>query len=117
MLLIEPSPARRHRLAAALRDAGHTVVAVGNLAEIERWPSGEIVVTEGSRFTPWWKHVGASHVIVLASTPAEGQDACRRGASAWVPRTVGPAGLLAMLTAFGELPDTSKATLRRAVAQ
>jgi hypothetical protein len=103
-LLIESNPVQRQLLAETLRSAGLNVVAVGGLCEIERWPTGAMVVTESSRFSPWWKHVGASVVVVLADTPGVGIDACRRGATAWVPRTPRPAALLAALAGLRALP-------------
>ena len=94
MLLIESDPDRRSRLAAALRSTGMPVIDVAHLAEVERWPSGDVVVTQAQSFTPLWKHVGASHVVVLADTPAEGIEACDAGATTWMPRTCEPTTLL-----------------------
>jgi DNA-binding NtrC family response regulator len=90
VLLIEADTERRARLATALAASGLTVIAVASIAEIERWPEGEVVVTDGERFTPWWMQVGARHVVVLADTAQQGVDACRRGASAWLPRSCSP---------------------------
>jgi hypothetical protein len=100
LLLVESNTTHRSRLAEGLRAGGFAVVAVATLAEIERWPSDEVVVTEWCRFSPWWHHVGASAVLVLADTVAEGHDACRRGATAWVFRGAPPARLLAVLAAL-----------------
>src|SRR5688572_8584371 len=97
MLLVEPDPERREVLVALLRWAGIDVTGSGGLAEIARWPTGAVVVTAFSHFTPWWKHVGASHVIVLADTPREGADACISGATAWVFRDGPIAPLLNLL--------------------
>jgi DNA-binding NarL/FixJ family response regulator len=97
VLLIEADADRRARLATALAASGMTVVAVASIAEIERWPEGDVVVTDSERFTPWWVHVGAKHVIVLADTAEQGVEACERGASAWVPRSCSPDLLIGML--------------------
>ncbi len=90
VLLIEADSARRAQLSIALAASGLTVTAVSSIAEIERWPAGDVVVTDGDRFTPWWARVGASHVIVLADSEQQGVAACERGATAWVPRTCSP---------------------------
>ncbi len=116
MLLVESDPTRQRRLAEGLRAGGFAVVAVANLTEIERWPSGEVVVTEWSRFSPWWDHVGASVVVVLADTLADGQDACRRGATAWVLRAAPPARLLMVLAALAATGDQRSAELAEPVA-
>lgn len=97
MLLIEADSGRRAQLATALAASGMTVVAVSSIAEIERWPAGDVVVTDSERFTPWWMQVGATHVVVLADTAEEGVDACERGASAWVPRSCSPDLLIGTL--------------------
>ena len=93
LLLIESNPHRRIALAAALRNS-FAVTAVGRIAEIERWPTGDIVVTESRRFTPWWKSIGALHVIVLADTAGEGLTAEEQGATTWISRTCSPDELL-----------------------
>jgi hypothetical protein len=41
------------------------VVAVATIADVERWPAGEIVVVEERFFTSFWASVGSAHVIVL----------------------------------------------------
>lgn len=94
VLLIEADPARRAQLSTALAASGMTVMAVSCIAEVERWPTGDVVVTDSDRFTPWWTRVGAAHVVVLADSEAEGEEACHRGASAWVPRTCSPEALV-----------------------
>jgi hypothetical protein len=94
MLLVESQPRRRASLKRALRTVGLPVVAVPSLAHVERWPAGQIVATEASRFTPFWKEVGASHVFVLADSEEEGLDCCARGATLWLPRTCRPQRLV-----------------------
>lgn len=102
MLLIEGDSERRAQLATALAASGITVVAVASIAEIERWPEGDVVVTDSDRFTPWWVQVGASHVIVLADTAEQGVDACAHGATAWVPRTCSPETLIGTIRDLGK---------------
>lgn len=97
MLLIEADTRRRTELAAAVRASGLPVVAVGRIAEVEEWPAGEVVVTEGDQFTPWWKEIGARHVIVLADSPEQGVEACERGATAWIPRTCSSEALVGIV--------------------
>jgi hypothetical protein len=101
MMLIESDTDRRQILGAALRAAGNDVTAVASTVDISLWPVGEPVVVESFSFSPWWKHVGATQVVVLADTRAEGIDACARGATAWVPRGCAPGVLLAALAVEG----------------
>ena len=84
MLLLESNAYERERLTEALEEAGLPVLGVGSIAEIERWPTGDVVITGVERFTMWWKEMGATHVLVLANTPEEGAAACARGATMWV---------------------------------
>lgn len=94
VLLIESEIGRLAHLSAALRAAGISVIAVQGIADVERWPVGELVVTEADNFTPWWMLVGALGVIVLADTPEQGCDACKCGATAWIPRVCHPSELI-----------------------
>lgn len=103
MLLVEGNVERRARLSRALMAAGLSVRAVGGIAEVERWPAGDVVVTDSRRFTPFWKETGAAHVVVLADSTEEGTDACRRGASGWVPRHASPRALIDLLDELGVL--------------
>jgi len=111
MVLIESNDRRRKHLATALRSAGMTVMAVGCVGELERWPAGDIVVTESAFFTPWWKHVGATHVVVLADSPTLGMAACALGATAWIPRTCASHALLAVLRKLRLAPLTTVASV------
>lgn len=95
MLLLETDVDHRLRLAEALEEAGLPVQPVGSIAEVERWPAGDMVITEADRFTMWWKEMGATHVLVLANTPEEGAAACARGATMWVLRPCDPGHLVA----------------------
>jgi hypothetical protein len=101
VLLIESDMARRHELAETLQARGLSVVTATDIAEVERWPVGDVVITEFRRFTPFWRRVGASHVVVLADTPGEGIDACDRGATAWLPRSCAVDLLVRLLDSIG----------------
>ncbi len=94
VLLLESEPALRAQLSEALRSAGIAVTEAARVGDVERWPSGQTVVTDAERYTAWWKQVGAEHVIVLADTEREGVNACSSGASAWLPRTCEPERLV-----------------------
>jgi hypothetical protein len=83
-ILLESDPVRLARLHGGLRDAGIDVVAVSRIADIEQWPSNTFVVTDVDHFTPWWREVGATSVIVLANTRAQGIVACQNGATKWL---------------------------------
>jgi hypothetical protein len=89
------------QLSQALRAEGMPVLAVSGIAEVERWPAGDIVVTDSRRFTTLWKETGAAHVVVLADNPQDGMDACGRGACAWIPRRCTPDTLIDVLYDLG----------------
>jgi hypothetical protein len=90
VLLLESQPELRAQFSEALRSAGIMVTEAARVGDVERWPSGQTVVTDVERFTSWWKQVGAEHVIVLAATEREGMNACSSGATAWLPRSCQP---------------------------
>jgi DNA-binding response OmpR family regulator len=94
VLLVESQPELRAQLSEALRSAGIRVTEASRVGDVERWPSGQTVVTEAQRYTSWWKHVGAEHVIVLAATEREGLNACSSGATTWLPRSCVPEELV-----------------------
>jgi DNA-binding response OmpR family regulator len=83
-VLVESDPMRLAQLHRGLRDAGIDVVAAGRIADIEQWPSDTFVITDIDHFTPWWREVGATNVIVLADTREQGLAACQRGATKWL---------------------------------
>ena len=83
-VLLESDPVRLVRLHRGLRDAGIDVVAVRCIAEIEHWPSDTFVITDIDHFTPLWREVGATSVIVLANTREQGIEACQQGATRWL---------------------------------
>jgi hypothetical protein len=99
-LLLESDPIRLARLQDGLQRAGVEVIAVTNIAEVERWPSGACVITDLARVTPWWSAVGAIGVIALANTPEQGTAACLCGATTWLPRDCTIPTLVAALNAL-----------------
>lgn len=101
VLLVESQPDVRARFSEALREAGIEVTEAARIGDVERWPEGGTVVTDIERFSAWWRHVGAEHVIVLAGTAHEGEHACSTGATAWVPRNGAPEALVRTITALG----------------
>jgi CheY-like chemotaxis protein len=94
MLLLDSDERRRRELAEALRTVRLPVLSVASIAEVERWPVGDLVVTDAAHFTPWWKKVGATHVIVIAASRREGEAACALGATAWVASHARPTELV-----------------------
>lgn len=94
VLLLEPEPELRAQFSEALRSAGIAVTEAARVGDVERWPSGQTVVTDVQRFTAWWKHVGAAHIIVLADSEGDGMKACSTGATAWLPRSCDPEQLV-----------------------
>jgi hypothetical protein len=101
VLLLDPQAERRARFGDALREAGLSVREAARIADVDRWPSGETVITDAERFTGWWHHVGAKYVIVLASDEHEGKKACSSGANAWLPRTCGAEVLVQTVVELG----------------
>ena len=84
-----------------LRAEGIRVIPASRVANLERWPVGEVLVTDVAHSTRWWIDVGATHVIVLADTDEERLLAQRTGASATVP-SGDPAALLSILRTYTE---------------
>src|SRR5262245_42482711 len=101
VLLVECNHDRSAQLSEFLRTAGYPVTAVGRIAEVERWPEDEVVITDSDRFTRWWRVIGAAHVIVLANDARDGERACTQGATTWIDRTCQPERLVEMLVKLG----------------
>jgi hypothetical protein len=95
----------RRGLTDACRSAGVSILAVGSIAEIERWPVGSIVVTDLPYLTPWWKTVGAMHVLALADDVDAGVEALRRGASGWLLREHSHAAVAALALTVATTSD------------
>jgi hypothetical protein len=104
LLLIESDRGRLRSLSSAAREAGLSVIAVDSIAKVKRWPTGDMVVTDHDHFTPLWTQVGAAAVLVLVDTPAQGAESCRRGATAWLPRTCSPDTLVALVISCADAP-------------
>ena len=102
MLLLESDADERIRLTEALEEAGLPVQGVSSIAEVERWPTGDVVITGAERFTTWWQEMGATHVLVLANTPEDGAAACARGATMWVLRPCNTQQLVAAVRSILE---------------
>jgi len=89
VLLLDSNGQRRNRVAASLRAKGFLVSTATTIAEIERWPVGQIVVVDATCFTPLWTLVGAAHVVVLSDAvdpaPLPGEGPCTRIAGDAVP--------------------------------
>jgi len=94
VLLLESEPELRAQFSEALRSAGVAVTEAARVGDVERWPLGQTVVTDVQRFTAWWKHVGAEHIIVLADSERDGMKACATGATTWLPRSCDPERLV-----------------------
>ncbi|MET0167384.1 MAG: hypothetical protein ABW318_20570 [Vicinamibacterales bacterium] len=68
-----------------------------HIAEIQRWPVGEIVVVDARQFTPWWAVVGAAHVVVLSGAGEQIEQISSGVPSIWIRRESGPEALVAAL--------------------
>ena len=97
VLLLSADPECRSEFAAALRSRGFEVCAVRHIAEIQRWPIGEIVVVDAHQFTPWWAVVGAAHVVVLSDASEQLEKISSGVPSTWIRRESGPEALIAAL--------------------
>jgi DNA-binding response OmpR family regulator len=108
VLVIETNATHRAMLKEACQAAGLSVVAVSSVAEVERWPDGQIVITNAAHLTPWWRLVGAVEVIVLVQDAAAGIAALENGATRWLqppPAAEVVAALVLALTRRGSSPD------------
>jgi len=87
IVVICSDPTTRTLVASECMAAGLPVTAVARLADLERWPTGAVVVTDLEHLTPWWRHVGVRHVLALVDSPTSGPDALDGGATCWVVRS------------------------------
>jgi hypothetical protein len=99
VVFVDGDQARRDRLLGVLRAKGIRVFPAGRVAELERWPVGEVLITDAAHATRAWVDVGVTYVIVLADTDEERRIALRAGASA-ITESRDPAALLSVLSAF-----------------
>ena len=86
VLVIESNRDLRRYLVEACLAQRISARGVCRIADIERWPQGQVVVTDRAHLTPLWREVGASAVIVLVDRPEEGVAGLANGATAWLPR-------------------------------
>jgi CheY-like chemotaxis protein len=98
VLLVHSDPAVRQNLAATLQSAGISLTVAERIAEVERWPKGDVVITEEQFYTPFWHSVGAAHVVVISD---QGRSvAGDHKAVTVVPATSGAQALLAVVDGF-----------------
>ena len=105
VLLLSADPECRRTFAAALRSRGFEVCTARYIAELQRWPIGEIVVVDARQFTPWWAVVGAAHVVVLSDSTKQLEKVSAGVPSTWIHRESGPEALIAALES---LPPASR---------
>jgi hypothetical protein len=66
LLLVHSDDRVRKEIASVLRHSGREhVVEASTIADVERWPRGEVVIVEAQFFTPVWLAVGAAYVVVI----------------------------------------------------
>jgi hypothetical protein len=97
VLLLASDPHCRRHFAAALRARGFEVATARYIAEIERWPVGQVVVVDSPRFTPLWSAVGAAHVVVLSEAADDNPYLANGISSTRIPRRLGPEALISVL--------------------
>ena len=98
VLIVDPDPIHRLLVEQACRTAGVSVRSVGAIADVKRWPRGQIVVTTIAHLTPLWRLEGATDVIVLVQDRAEGIAALQNGATGWLRLPFTPESIAAMMT-------------------
>jgi hypothetical protein len=81
VLVVVSDPAHRRAVVQECLAAGASVVGVGRIADVEHWPSGQIVIVDAAHLTPLWLLVGAREVVILASSVEEGSAAMDNGAT------------------------------------
>ena len=116
IVLLDPDARRRNRVASTLRAAGLRVTAFATIAEMQRWPTGALLVVDVSYFTPWWKTIGVWDVIVISPTPDAGGGACERGAGGWVPARWTSEAVRQVVQRASRLPPASDLGMRLATA-
>ena len=97
VLLLDLDIRRRNQFASVLRGKGFEVAAISYMAEIERWPVGQVVVVDAARFTPWWIEVGAVRVVVFSAAAVEERRIYNGVPCTWIPNAAGPDALIAAL--------------------
>ena len=101
VLAVVSDTAPRLMIEAACRQVGIPVVAVQHIADVERWPVDQIVVTDSEHLTSWWRAVGAAKVIVLAANLTEAMAGLRQGATGWIQIPMARATVVGVLVAAG----------------
>lgn len=97
VLVVAAEATHRVSLELACHFAGVSVLAVSCIAEVERWPAGQVVLTDAAHLTPFWRTVGALEVILLARTEEEARGAELRGATGWLQLPASAAAVAAIL--------------------
>ena len=100
LTLVMKNVARSRQIEQACLAAGFRVQAVSSIAELERWPAGQIVLTDAAYVTPFWTYMGAVEVVAFVDE-SEGQDALKCGATRWMPTASEPDGVAAALRCLG----------------
>jgi hypothetical protein len=93
VLLVESDPAALRRLLRDFAASGIAATGVTRIAELERWPTGLVVITDLAHFTPWWRTVGALQVIVLVDKAEDARTAIEQGATGWLVRSDAAVGI------------------------
>jgi hypothetical protein len=97
ILLLDLNLRRREQVAHILRKSGFEISVKSHIAEIERWPVGQIVVVDAARFTTWWIEVGAVRVVIWSLAAAAESRTYNGVPCTWIPRGSAPEALLAAL--------------------
>ena len=100
VLIIDADALRRVAVQWAFWAAGFSVSAVGSIAEVEQWPEGQLVITDLTHLSPWWRQVGAVEVVALAANAGEGRTALSNGATQWLHLPQEPAAVATTLLAL-----------------
>jgi hypothetical protein len=107
VLVVVANPVLRAQVVGACRTAGVPVVGASCVAEVERWPNGQIVITDPVYLMPFWRIVGATQVLVVAETADDARTCARRGATGLLsvpPTPTAIAALVARTNLHASLP-------------
>jgi hypothetical protein len=105
VVIVDPDPRQFADIIVACHRAGVPALAIRRIAELERWPYGQIVVMRAAHVTALWKAVGVRHVMAIVEDVADGAAALKRGATEWALRQQGAASVAALLVSDGAEAD------------
>jgi hypothetical protein len=95
VVLVDPDESRRSELVSCLEQERVPVLAVARLAEVEAWPVGKVLVADISSCPRF--HTGAAHVVVMAGSDEERDEAAQITDASAVVVQANPAAVMSVL--------------------